>query len=95
MIRVGNDGKGKCQSFEAVLTMNKGEFMGHSIIEICGYGATEIEAVYNLRKNAKDVIIDMLLHLEDEVERVEDKETLYSKDEQLLAAEDILKQLGY
>lgn len=48
MIKVHHDGKGKYQSWEAMMDVNASEGMYHGNAQLCGYGATEQEAVDNL-----------------------------------------------
>lgn len=81
MIKVYNDCKGKHQSFEASLVLNKDERNGHSNVEIFGYGETDIEAVHNLRQNAKSLTIDLFLALESEIQRTDRMGTPLTKEE--------------
>lgn len=83
MIKIYNDCKGKPQSYEASLTLNKGGVNGHSSVDIYGYGASEIEAVHNLRMNAKDLVIDLLLALEGETQRSDRAGNLLTEEESI------------
>ena len=82
MIKVYNDCKGKHQSFEASFGFCKnGPINGHSSVDVFGYGETEIEAVHNLRMNARDLVIDLFLALEGETQRVNGYGNLLTKEE--------------
>lgn len=53
MIKVHNDGKGKHQSFEASAEFNVADSYYHANTTITGYGATEQEAIDNMKSAAK------------------------------------------
>lgn len=60
-ITVTNDGKGKYQSYEAVLSLSSGDSMSHCTCDVTAYGVTKEEAITNLKSIVKNMINDLSL----------------------------------
>lgn len=64
MIKVHNDGKGKYQSFAASTEVwdnspGLSTTIGHGNVHVTGYGATEAEAIENMKKVAVDMQVQI------------------------------------
>lgn len=56
MIKTKNDGKEKCQSWEAETQQNGGTVTGYYNTQFIGYGATEYESMQNLIQQVDNLI---------------------------------------
>ncbi len=68
MIKIENDGKGKCQSFEGHHSVDDMDSMGHYHLSLSGYGADEKECKRNLI-NQVDKMISKLKELKSELDK--------------------------
>ena len=66
MIETKNDGKGRYQSWEAEMTDNSSDSVGHYNVIFTGYGATEDESKLNVIKQF-DKLIKKLKRIKDEL----------------------------
>lgn len=67
MIETKNDGKGKCQSWEAKIVDDSLSGMGNYSASFTGYGSTEYESKINAI-NQVDILIKKLKRLKDQLD---------------------------